>query len=62
MLELAREKGILEFKELPETGLDKLKKASLGKKRTGVKNLRELTGKDDDLGYLSPSSKLFEDL
>ena len=59
-MELAREKGVLEFKELPETGLDKLKKASLGTKRTGVKNLRELTGDEKDLGYLNPSMELFE--
>ena len=59
LLELAREKGILEFKDTPETGLDKLKGASLGKKRTGVKNLRQLTG---GLGYLEPSAELFKDL
>ena len=59
LLELAREKGILEFKDTPETGLDKLKGASMGKKRTGVKNLRQLSG---DLGYLNPSAELFKDL
>ena len=62
LLELAREKGILEFKDIPETGLDKLKGASLGKKRTGIKNLRQLTGSEDDLGYLNPSAELFKDL
>ena len=59
LLELAREKGVLEFKDVPETGLDKLKKASLGKKRTGVKNLRAMEG---DLGYLEPCADLFRDL
>lgn len=62
LLELAREKGVLEFKDVPETGLDKLKKASLGKKRTGVKNLCELTGSENDLGYLNPSIELFQGL
>ena len=62
LLELAREKGILEFKDTPETGLDKLKGASLGKKRTGLKNLRGLTGNEDDLGYLNPSKELFQEL
>jgi coenzyme F420 hydrogenase subunit beta len=60
LLDLAREKGVLEFKEPPETGVDKLKGASLGKKRTGVKNLREMTG--GSLGYLDPSAGLFENL
>ena len=59
LLELAREKGVLEFRETPETGLEKLKGASLGKKRTGVRNLREHTG---GLGYLEPSAALFEGL
>ena len=60
LLDIARDKGILEFKDVPETGLDKLKGASLGKKRTGVKNLRALTGEEGDLGYLNPSKTLFQ--
>ena len=59
LLDLAREKGVLECREVPEAGLDKLKGASLGKKRTGAKHLRERTG---DLGYLEPSAALFEGL
>ena len=62
LLKLAQEKGVLEFKEAMEGGLEKLKKASLGKRRTAVKNLRELTGKAEDLGYLNPSRELFQDL
>ena len=42
LLKLAREKGVLEFKEVPETGLDKLKGASMGKRRNGEKYLAEL--------------------
>ena len=42
LLKLAREKGVLEFKEVPETGLDKLKGASMGKRRNGEKYLSEL--------------------
>ena len=45
LLELAREKGILEFKALPEGALDKLKKASAGKKRTAAENRKELQNK-----------------
>lgn len=59
LLKLAREQGVLEFRDPMEGGLEKLKKASLGKKRTGVKALRDLNG---GLGYLEPSAALFEDL
>lgn len=62
LLDLAREKGVLEFKEPMEGGLEKLKKASLGKKRTAVANLRQLTGESGGLGYLNPSRELFQDL
>lgn len=62
LLALAREKGVLEFKEPMEGGLEKLRRASLGKERTALKNLRQLTGDPDDLGYLNPSRELFKDL
>jgi len=62
LLNLARERGVLEFKDAMEGGLEKLKKASQGKKRTAVRNLRELTGNPDDLGYLNPNKELFKDL
>ena len=42
LLKIAREKGVLEFKEVPETGLEKLKGASMGKRRNGEKHLAEL--------------------
>ena len=45
-----------------DESLEKLKKASLGKKRTAVQNLRDLTGKAEDLGYLNPSRELFQGL
>ncbi len=41
LLELARKKGVLEFEDTPEGALDKLKAASLGKKRTGGELLRQ---------------------
>lgn len=62
LLDLAREKGVLEFKEPMEGGLEKLQKASMGKKRTAAANLRQLTGRPDGLGYLEPSRELFKDL
>ena len=59
LLKLAREKGVLECKDVMEGGLEKLKRASMGKKRTGVNDLRRRTG---GLGYLEPSAALFEGL
>ncbi len=59
LLDLARKKGVLEFKDPSAGGLEKLKGASMGKKRTGVKNLQALTG---GLGYLEPSAALFQGL
>ena len=55
---LAEEKGVLEFRD--GVDLAKLQNASLGKKRTGVKNLRELY--EGGLGYLEPSAGLFADI
>ena len=40
LIELARRKGVLEFREVPEGNLERLKKASLKKKEAGTKNLR----------------------
>ncbi len=60
LLELARKQGVLEFKDAMEGGLEKLRKASFGKKRTAVQNLRELT--EGGLGYLSPNRELLENL
>jgi coenzyme F420 hydrogenase subunit beta len=58
LLGLAREKGILEFKEVPEANVDKLKAASLGKKR---KCLKALQGKAEEgegaTGYLRENDK-----
>jgi coenzyme F420 hydrogenase subunit beta len=40
LLDLAKKKNLLEFREVPEGNLAKLKTASLGKKKTAVKNLK----------------------
>jgi len=42
LVELARSKGVLEFREVPEGNLEKLKKASLKKKRNGAENLKTM--------------------
>ena len=62
LLELARIKGVLEFREVPEFNLERLKKASVGKKRTGVGNIVSLTGDPGNLQYLTPSVGMFAGL
>jgi len=59
LLELARRRGVLEFRDPPATALDKLKGASLGKKRTAVRTLREI---GEGLGYLEPVREELESL
>jgi len=51
LLDLARSRGVLEFKEVPPGNLDRLKTASLGKKNTCVAQLEEVSGRKDDLIY-----------
>lgn len=62
LMELARKTGALEFKEVPDTNLDKLINASLSKKRNGIKNIIAITGDPADLSYLAPSAKIFSSL
>ncbi len=51
LLDLARDRGVLEFKPVPPENLDKLKAASLGKKNTCMIQLEEVSGQKDDLIY-----------
>ena len=52
LLDLAREQGVLEFKEVPPDNLAKLKKASLNKKAACLKNLGAKFGDNPDAIYL----------
>ncbi|KPK90260.1 MAG: hypothetical protein AMJ94_09905 [Deltaproteobacteria bacterium SM23_61] len=52
LLDLAREREILEFREVPAGTLEKLKTASLSKKKTAVKNLLLRSRNPRDLIYL----------
>ncbi len=52
LVDAARSKGVLEFKDLPEANLDKLKRAALNKKKTCLQNLVEKSGRPDNLLYL----------
>ena len=59
LIGLAREKGILEFKDVPDGAIEKLKNACLGKRRKAVSYLHEKYGADN-LGYLEPSRAQIE--
>ena len=54
LLNLAKKKGLLEFRDVPEGNLPKLKTASLGKKRTAVKNLKLRSRDAKNLYFLDP--------
>lgn len=52
LIDLARGKGVLEFRDVPEENIEKLKSASTNKKRACLDNLTIKTGTEDDLIYL----------
>ena len=54
LLNLAKEKGLLEFRKVPDENLPKLKTASLGKKRTAMKNLKFRSRDEKNLYFLDP--------
>ncbi len=53
LIELAREKGVLELREAPASALQDLKNAASGKKRKALKNIVEKSGSVKNLLYLS---------
>jgi coenzyme F420 hydrogenase subunit beta len=53
LIELAREKGMLEFREAPDESLQNLKNAAAEKKRKALKNIVEKSGSVKNLLYLS---------
>ena len=62
LLDRARSRGILEFREMPEGNLERLKKASLNKKRTALQNLAQMSGNSQDLLYLDVQDPVFRTL
>ena len=52
LLDLGRSRKALEFRDMPEGNLERLKRASWKKKRTGIRNLTEMSGSPEDLLYL----------
>ena len=62
LIELARSRGVLEFHEVPEDNVSKLKAASMNKKKNAVKNLIEKSGSKDDLLYLDCRDPVLSEL
>ena len=52
LMKLAEEKNVLEIKNLPEERLSNLKNAAQNRKKKALKNIREKTGRKDDLLYI----------
>ena len=52
LLELARSRRVLEFRDVPDENLARLKKASNNKKRAAVRSLADKSGNPKDLLYL----------
>jgi coenzyme F420 hydrogenase subunit beta len=62
LLAMAKAKEILEFREVPEGNLERLKQAALNKKRAAVRNLVKRSGREDDLVYLDRRDSVFQGL
>ncbi len=62
LLAMAEAKGILEFREVPEGNLERLKQAALNKKRAALRNLVKQSGREDDLVYLDRRDPVFQGL
>ena len=62
LMEFARKKRLLEFREVPEDNLENLKAASMNKKRTAVKNLHIRTHSEDDLIYLDKDDPVLREI
>jgi coenzyme F420 hydrogenase subunit beta len=60
LIKLAKKKRLLEFREVPEGNLERLKVASMNKKRAAIKNLRIRTHGTDDLIYLDKDDPVFK--
>jgi coenzyme F420 hydrogenase subunit beta len=52
LLQMARDRRLLEFRDVPKGALEKLKNASMNKKRMAVRNLTTRSGNPQDLIYL----------
>ena len=59
LLDLARDRKVLEFRAMPEGNLERLKRASVNKKRTALQNLAQMSGNSQDFLYLDGQDPMF---
>lgn len=62
LIEMAKNKNLIEFRKVPVGNLDRLKMASMGKKRMAVENLSKKSGSLDNLIYIDHNDAMFEKL
>ena len=62
LLEKARSQGILEFREVPEGNLEKLKWASMSKKKNSLKNITNKSGNENDFIYLNENDSMIRNI
>lgn len=62
LVERAKRKDLLETQPIPAESLTHLKKATLNKIKRAIKNIVELTGSEQDLGYIKVKPELLEAL
>jgi coenzyme F420 hydrogenase subunit beta len=62
LIDRARERGLLEFRDMPDGNLERLKRASLNKKRGALENLARMSGNPEDLLYLDAQDPVFRTL
>lgn len=60
LMQLAKDRQVLEFRDVPHGNLDKLKQASVKKKKTALDNLACKSGDRDDLLYLDCRDPVFQ--
>jgi len=61
LLEMARDAGCIEFHDVPEENLDRLKTAAAGKKREAAARLAQKSGTPGDLLYVPADDPLLRD-
>jgi coenzyme F420 hydrogenase subunit beta len=59
LLQLAQDRGVLEFRDVPDGNIEKLKQASVKKKKTALDNLACKSGDREDLLYLDCRDPVF---
>ncbi|HAD06531.1 MAG TPA: hypothetical protein DCE76_05165, partial [Anaerolineaceae bacterium] len=62
LLKIAIKKGVLEYREIEPEYLEKLRKASVNKKKNAIRKIIKKTGNLNNLLYLDPDDPLLQSL